>query len=69
MAVQRWMGHHSAAFTLDNNRHLFDDSLGPHLSVGANEPRARRIPARLSGRRASVPRLASTRLSCPGWIA
>jgi hypothetical protein len=29
------MGHHSAAFTLDNYGHLFDDSLGPHLSLGA----------------------------------
>jgi hypothetical protein len=24
------------AFTLDNYGHLFDDSLGPHLSLGAN---------------------------------
>jgi hypothetical protein len=27
------MGHHSAAFTLDNYGHLFDDSLGPHLTL------------------------------------
>jgi len=30
------MGHHSAASTLDNYGHLFDDSLGPHLSLGTN---------------------------------
>jgi integrase len=35
LRLQRWMGHHSAAFTLDNYGHLFDDSLGPHLSLGA----------------------------------
>jgi integrase len=34
----RWMGRHSAAVTLDNYGHLFDDSLGPHLSLGANSP-------------------------------
>jgi len=26
----------TAAFTLDNYGHLFDDSLGPHLSLGTN---------------------------------
>jgi integrase len=36
LRLQRWMGHHSAAFTLDNYCHLFDDSRGPHLSLGAN---------------------------------
>ena len=36
LRLQRWMGHHSAAFTLDNNGHLFGDSLGPHLSLGAD---------------------------------
>lgn len=36
LRLQRSMGHHSAAFTLDNYGHLFDDSLGPHLSLGAN---------------------------------
>jgi hypothetical protein len=29
LRLQRWMGHHSAAFTLDNYGHLIDDSLGP----------------------------------------
>lgn len=32
--LQRWMGHHSAAFTLDNYGHLIDDSLGPSLDLG-----------------------------------
>lgn len=36
LRLQRWMGHHSAAFTLDNYGHLFDDSLGAHLSLGTN---------------------------------
>jgi integrase len=35
LRLQRWMGHHSAAFTLDNYGHLLDDSLGPHLSLPA----------------------------------
>lgn len=36
LRLQRWMGHHSAAFTLDNYGHLFDDSLGPHLNLGTS---------------------------------
>lgn len=35
LRLQRWMGHHSAAFTLDNYGRLIDDSLGPHLSLAA----------------------------------
>jgi hypothetical protein len=30
------MGHHSAAFTLDNYGHLIDDGLGPYLDLHAN---------------------------------
>ena len=33
LRLQRWMGHHSAAFTLDNYGHLFDDGLGPSLDL------------------------------------
>jgi integrase len=33
LRLQRWMGHHSAAFTLDNHGHLFDDGLGPSLDL------------------------------------
>jgi integrase len=35
LRLQHWMGHHSAAFTLNNYGHLIDDSLGPHLSLPA----------------------------------
>lgn len=34
LRLQRWMGHHSAAFTLDNYGHLIDDNLGPSLDLG-----------------------------------
>ncbi len=33
LRLQRWMGHHSAAYTLDNYGHLIDDSLGPSLDI------------------------------------
>jgi integrase len=31
--VQRWLGHHSAAFTLDTYIHLLDEDLGQPLSL------------------------------------
>jgi integrase len=34
LRLQRWMGHHSAAFTLDTYGHLLGDGLGPHLDLG-----------------------------------
>jgi integrase len=34
LRLQRWMGHHSAAFTLDTYGHLLGDDLGPHLELG-----------------------------------
>ena len=40
LRLQRWMGHHSAAFTLDTYGHLLGDDLGPHLDVGFEMPRA-----------------------------
>jgi integrase len=36
LRLQRWMGHHSAAFTVDKYGHLIDDGLGPHLTLRAN---------------------------------
>jgi integrase len=33
LRLQRWMGHHSAAFTLDTYGHLMQDGLGPSLEV------------------------------------
>jgi integrase len=38
LRLQRWMGHHSAAFTLDTYGHLLGDDLGPHLDVGFAMP-------------------------------
>jgi len=35
LRLQRWMGHHSAAFTLDNYGHLIDNGLGPSLDLGS----------------------------------
>jgi integrase len=43
---QRWMGHHSAAFTLDTYGHLLRDDLGPHLELGLEitvKPRRNRV--------------------------
>ena len=34
--VQRWLGHHSPAFTLATYVHLLDGDLGEPLSVGAS---------------------------------
>ena len=34
LRLQRWMGHHSAAFTLDTYGHLLGDDLSPHLELG-----------------------------------
>jgi integrase len=31
--VQRWLGHHSAAFTLDTYVHLLEDQLGEPLEL------------------------------------
>jgi integrase len=33
LRLQRWMGHHSAAFTLDTYGHLLHGDLGPHLDL------------------------------------
>ena len=35
--VQRWLGHHSAAFTLDTYVHLLEDQLGEPLELHALE--------------------------------
>ncbi|HET6449464.1 MAG TPA: site-specific integrase [Conexibacter sp.] len=34
LRLQRWMGHHSAAFTLEVYGHLLADDLGPPLDLG-----------------------------------
>jgi integrase len=41
LRLQRWMGHHSAAFTLDTYGHLLHDDLGPMTDgrpVGLGRP-------------------------------
>jgi hypothetical protein len=38
LRLQRWMGQHSAAFTLDTYGHLLGDDLGPHLDIGFEMP-------------------------------
>jgi len=35
--VQRWLGHHSPAFTLERYVHLLDNDIGEPLSIGASE--------------------------------
>ncbi len=34
MQVQRWLGHHSASFTLDTYVHLLENDLGEPLQAG-----------------------------------
>jgi integrase len=41
LRLQRWMGHHSAAFTLEVYGHLLDGDLGPPLDI-RREPEERR---------------------------
>jgi hypothetical protein len=33
LRLQRWMGHHSPAFTLETYGHLIDGDLGPALDL------------------------------------
>lgn len=42
--VQRWLGHHSAAFTLATYIHLLDGDIGEPLSLGAASPTPIRTP-------------------------
>jgi integrase len=41
LQLQRWMGHHSAAYTLETYGHLIDGEVGPALNLQAElrEPR------------------------------
>jgi integrase len=41
LRLQRWMGHHSPAFTLETYGHLIDDDLGPALDLRKELPAAR----------------------------
>jgi integrase len=40
--VQRWLGHHSAAFTLDTYIHLLDGDIGQPLKLGRGADEAQR---------------------------
>jgi integrase len=40
LRLQRWMGHHSPAFTLETYGHLLDGDLGPALELGKELRRA-----------------------------
>jgi len=40
LRLQRWMGHHSPAFTLETYGHLIDGDLGPALDLRKELPRA-----------------------------
>jgi len=42
LRLQRWMGHHSPAFTLERYGHLLDDDLGPALDLRKELRLARR---------------------------
>ena len=41
LRLQRWMGHHSPAFTLETYGHLIDGDLGPALDLRKELPQAR----------------------------
>jgi integrase len=41
LRLQRWMGHHSPAFTLETYGHLIDGDLGPALDLRKALRRAR----------------------------
>lgn len=45
--VQRWLGHHSAAFTLATYVHLLDGDIGEPLSVPLGARRLSGLPLRL----------------------
>jgi hypothetical protein len=36
--VHRWLGHHSAAFTLATYIHLLDGDIGEPLAIGVSGP-------------------------------
>jgi integrase len=45
LRLQRWMGHHSPAFTLETYGHLIDGDLGPALDLRQELPSAKRRSA------------------------
>jgi hypothetical protein len=73
LRLQRWMGHHSAAFTLDTYGHLLRDDLGPHLDLGSEtdnrSPPATLVDVRRRGTGRAGPQEASTQSSRPAPTA
>ena len=81
--LQRWMGHHSAGFTLDTYGHLIDGDLGPGLDLSVEHipdfpviPRTARVSKAsgsetlLAGRRSSwCSSGASVSLAAPGRLS
>jgi integrase len=45
VAVQRWLGHHAASFTLDTYVHLLDSDLGEPLQVNTGSTERPQTPA------------------------
>ena len=50
LRLQRWMGHHSAAFTLETYGHLIDGDLGPALDLRRELASAKRESTPPNGR-------------------
>jgi hypothetical protein len=51
LRLQRWMGHHSPAFTLETYGHLIDGDLGPPLDLRKELAAAAKVdPAQPEGR-------------------
>ena len=51
LRLQRWMGHHSPAFTLETYGHLIDGDLGPALDLRKELRRASHDQGRTTGPR------------------
>jgi integrase len=51
LRLQRWMGHHSPAFTLETYGHLIDGDLGPALDLHKELASAERRSTPRNGRR------------------
>jgi hypothetical protein len=45
LRLQRWMGHHSPAFTLETYGHLIDGDLGPALDLRHELPSVKLKPS------------------------
>jgi hypothetical protein len=55
LRLQRWMGHHSPAFTLETYGHLIDGDLGPALDLRKELRRASHDQGRTTGAASGPP--------------